>query len=127
MWNNCTQKAPKHPFVSTPDFKTLKKQTIFSMSELKKLFSRYVSLCNEAGQLEASEFLLQPELSFTPLASLMFYYESDVTTFPMTWINNTNNMTIGCEATINFEKFVNIVNILSPKTDVKKKYECKLV
>lgn len=103
----CGSKVVSHPFVQTPDFKSIKKETVFTETELKRYFARYVDICNDKGELEHTEFVLQPELSGFSLSSLMFLRESKGTEI------------------INFDAFVKILNILSPKCPTEAKYQCK--
>jgi Ca2+-binding EF-hand superfamily protein len=109
----CGAKVSTHPRVQTPDFRKLKSLTIFSKSELQRFFARYVSLCNENGVVELSDFVMQPELTFFPLASMLFQYEAKKL--------NLDPL----QSVINFEGFIKMLHVVSPKYPLEEKYKCK--
>lgn len=109
---NCLRKAIPQKNVPTPDFKAIKKSTVFSTTELHNLFDRFCLLSNSEGVMEKIQFLQQPELAFVPLASAIFEIEK-----------KSENTVQG----ISFNEFVAIANILSPKTGLEAKYKCTFI
>jgi hypothetical protein len=118
----CAAKVTTHPMVQTPNYKALKTGTVFTASELQRFFSRYISICNDQGLLEHLEFVQQPELTFFPLATMLFMFEvrrvSNSTYLASDEDDNPD------DHTINFEGFVRILNVVSPKLSIDNKYKC---
>ena len=118
----CGKKFDRHPHVSTPNFKDLRKETVFTVSELKKLFNRFLELCSEDGLVTKTDFMMQPEISFLPLTSVVFDYETiqSPDLLPSLTLERRS-------PGIDFTTFVKIVNLLSPKLDLHLKYKCKYI
>ena len=91
---------PKHANVPLPDFLLLANTSVFSETELKRIFSRYINICYDDGTLSQSRFMYIPELSSCPFAAMAFNYEMEQ--------EKLNSLY--------FVHFVRILSKLSPKT-----------
>ncbi len=131
MFDFCFIRRPKgNDRVPLPDFKELNKTSAFTVSELKRLFTRFCSLSNDFGLVESVEFLRQPELTFTPIASLMLLDEVQ----RVENLESNSSLGIGeldatvCEddvfVEIDFVSFVRVLSLLSPRTPLEVKYRC---
>lgn len=98
-----------HPAVPTPDYRALKKATVFLKSELRVLFARFCGSCGDDGLLSKANLMFMPELTFYPFAALAFHYEAEKSKHPGQGID--------------FEGFVTLLSYLSPKTDPHSKVE----
>ena len=131
--------------VTLPKFDVLKKSTVFSKFELKRMFARFCTLCIDnnitSGIVDKSTFLLQPEVSFCFLVDLAFDYESSrhallpddpkpltSTTVPVvppvdnaTKILSPNDSCKG----LDFEQFVSFFNEFSALRTLDQKLNCK--
>lgn len=132
----CFEKPVFHPKIS-PDFKALRAQTVFSVSELKRMFARFCLLSNEDGLVSKVNFLRQPELAFLPLAELLF--DDEAILDPSSHHSREEGLLDGSfeaddefrgadesETLINFDGFVRIFNALSPKAPLQAKYKCAI-
>ena len=105
-------KEPTHPAIS-PNYEKLEASSVFTIKELKRLFARYVELCDAIdGELSIAHFLHQPELVHCPFAKLCFEHESATS----------------LHGTIDFTKYVRILSKLSLKTlpTEKVQYLCEV-
>ena len=98
-----------HPAVPTPDWRALKRASVFLKSELRVLFARYCESCQEDGLLSKARFMFMPELAYSSFAALAFHYEAEKSSSP--------------GEAIDFQGFVHILSILSPKADALEKVE----
>lgn len=91
----------------TPDFGALEKNSNFSVSELRRVFERFGEICNARGKLGRAEFMQQPELTLSTLPAFVFDVECDN------------------DETVDFNKFVKILDIFSSKTSLDEKFACE--
>ena len=92
---------PSHPKIEVM-WETLEATTVFTIKELKRLFARYLEICDTAsGELAMHYFVQMPELVHCPFARIAFERES---------LKHTN------PTTIDFTIFVRILSKLSLKT-----------
>ena len=106
-------KDPMHPNV-TPQWDVLEASSVFSLKELKRLFARYVELCDPiTGDMGMMHFLHMPEIVSCPFARTAFEHEAAKQHNPLT---------------INFTLFVRILSKLSLKTlpTEKVQYLCEV-
>ena len=103
---------PTHPAIS-PNFENLEASSVFTIKELKRLFARYVELCDPInGDMSIAHFMHQPELVHCPFARLCFDHESAKS----------------LHGTISFTQYVRILSKLSLKTlpTEKVQYLCEV-
>lgn len=98
-----------HIAVPTPDFRVLKRSSVFLKAELRVLFARYCDSCQDDGMLSKARFMFMPELVYSPFAGLAFHYEAEK-------LNSQGE-------SIDFPGFVNILSHLSPKADALEKID----
>ena len=106
-------KDPTHPNI-TPNYENLEASSVFLIKELKRLFARYVELCDPiSGDLSMAHFMHQPEIVHCPFAKLAFDHESAKSA-------HGNS--------INFTLYVRILSKLSLKTlpTEKVQYLCEV-
>lgn len=93
--------------VATPDFKALSKQTHFSIKELKLIFARFESCCDEkTGMLSENDFLQMPEIAFSPLVPLVYDLEVN---------RRRKEQDLATSKYVGFDMFVLILNEFSCK------------
>lgn len=143
--------ASKPDAVPEPDFKGLQAASNFNSRELKKLFTRFCFLCNEAGYVERIPFVQQAEFAFCPLISMAFDYEcrcqerdaklkayalrgesksdDESNGKQIDGLNDADSDELGNEKkgnSINFNRFVKLLNEFSPKMSLHRKATCKI-
>lgn len=96
-----------HPTLNFEDYKGI--QSVFTANELKTLWGRYVTICNDVGFLTQSRFMMMPEMCQSQMAKMAFYYETTLTDSE--------------DRKIDFTQFVHILSKLSPLTDNTEKVE----
>ena len=105
---------PSHPAIEVT-WEKLEDSSVFTMKELKRLFARYVEICDKVtGELSMTDFVQMPELIHCPFAAMAFEHES---------VKHTN------PTTIDFTLFVRIISKLSLKTLPTEKvdYLCEIL
>jgi hypothetical protein len=136
--------------VPEPNFDSLAEMTNFDTRELRKIFTRFCFLCNEAGYVERIPFVQQAEFAFCPLISMAFEYEcrcqkrddelraaalgnesddesgsrehNEQKINAMRSDISTKNLKDG----VQFSRFVKILNEFSPKMDLHRKATCNI-
>lgn len=96
-----------HPSLNFDDYKGI--QSVFTLKELKILWGRYVTICNDMGFLTQSRFMMMPEVCHSQMAKMAFYYETTLTDSE--------------DRKIDFNQFVHILSKLSPLTPNTEKVE----
>ena len=134
--------------VSIPPFDVLKKATVFSKYELKRIFARFCTLCIENGVtngiVDKPTFLLQPEVSFCFLVDMAFDFEASRHVLlpvnkqivvpnappandadPTKSTNIVTTSVIENSNGLDFEQFVSFFNEFSPLRSLQQKLDCK--
>jgi len=109
MFSFLWAKKAGHPAVDEPNWKELKRNSVFLKSELRILYARFCDSVQSDGLLSKARFMFMPELAYSPFAALAFHYEAEKSKSPGEGID--------------FQGFVNILSHLSPKADPHDKVE----
>jgi Ca2+-binding EF-hand superfamily protein len=125
------EKATNDP--PPPDYISLSQKSNFTKGELKHLYLRFNSICNQETRLvERIPFLQQPELTFCPLMPLAFGME--LRNYNSERIASQDNLPIAQESSsevveylgLNFEYFVKILSVFSQKASNNEKLSCMI-
>jgi hypothetical protein len=104
--------------VAPPDYGSLSKMSNFTKGELKHLFVRFNSICNQELQVvEKVPFLQQPELALSPLIPLAY----DMEVRKLTMSSQNKDSILG----LDFEHYVKILSVFSQKASNNSKLSCK--
>lgn len=133
-----------------PDYNEMCKRYNFNVKELKKLYQRFKLICNSNTEVvEKRQFLQQPEFMLSPFISLSFDLELKnqqknqklKENFQLVQNNANDNLNDDNESKnnenlnhvvqngenvngLNFESFISLINIYSPKTSNQVKLSC---
>lgn len=110
------------PTAPLPDYVSLAQNSNFTKGELKHLYSRFDSICNqETRLLERRPFLQQPELVFSPLIPIVYDFELRNFIFHF----KSEYPTQTCPNGLTFDIFVKILSIFSQKASINAKLSCE--
>ena len=112
-----SQPKRRNLLVPTPNLKALSQETNFDVKELQYIFSRFESICDDSGVCYEEDFLRMPELSFSPLMSLVYQHIAQKTE------KGTGK---GTDGSVSFETFVHCLSVFSVKSTDQQKVQCKL-
>jgi hypothetical protein len=109
----------------SPDYLSLSQRFNFTKGELKHLYLRFNSICNQETRLvERIPFLQQPELAFCPLMPLAFDMELKNYQFEQHSSGDEASNELTEKIGLNFDYFVRILSVFSQKASNSDKLSC---
>ena len=122
---SCLRKPVSRSHVPSPDLDKLSRETVFSKRELKRIFERYCSVCQDDGMLRKLEFCYIPELTLCPMSAYFFDVQcGNSVKLALEVVDNEEADLLDCF--VDFNGFIRILHILSQKTALSEKMECEV-